>query len=491
VNSENAVGFWERMQMLLGEDFETFRQFQEKPLRKTIRVNLLKNSVSEFCEWAKSSHPDWILTPHLFVPEVFFIDRASHEDPLGKSLGHISGRFYIQEASSALPPRALFSFFQEDFSDLRVLDAASAPGSKTTQIAAEMGNEGLLVSNEFSASRSKILVFNLQKCGVANAILTHFSAEKFGVKCPNFFDRILLDAPCTGEGTFRKDKNALDKWSLKNILSAAKLQKALIESAFQALRPGGILVYSTCTLAPEENEAVVDFLQKQFPESTEVLDLRGLFPGAERAPGLSVFEGRLFANGEKMLRIFPHLFDSEGFFLAAIRKTGSSHGIPKARFTLHGKNLNGNVKIEKWSDATARSLVSFFHQEFGFHLSKKGVLTQKNGEIYWTPPYSEMIFAQLKIERPGLKLVKMAGRDFRLSHEAAIALGGQFRGKRVLEISAEDASKFLHGENLSVFPSSTPLGDVVICSEGMPLGVAKNIGKVLKNNMPRNFLRSG
>lgn len=490
MKSENSVGFWERMKSLLGEEFEAFREFQEKPLRKTIRVNLLKNSISEFLQWAKSSHPDWILTPHPFAPEIFYIDRASHETPLGKSLGHISGRFYIQEASSAIPPRALFSFPHEDFSELRVLDAASAPGSKTTQIAAKMGNKGLLVANEFSASRSKILVFNLQKCGVANTILTHFSAEKFGIKCPNFFDRILLDAPCTGEGTFRKDKNALENWSLKNILAAAKLQKTLIQSAFQALRPGGVLIYSTCTLAPEENESVVDFLQKQFPESVEIADLRNLFPGAEHASGLSSFEGRTFLDGEKMLRIFPHSFDSEGFFVAAIRKKIPSEEIPKTRFSLHGKKLNGNVSIQKWSDKTARSLVEFLRREFEFDLPRVGVITQKNADLYWTPPHSEMIFAQLKIERPGLKLVKMTGREFRLSHEAAIALGGQFRGKRVVEISPEEAVNFLRGENISDFSSEIPLGDVVIFCEGMPIGVAKNIGKVLKNNMPRNFLKT-
>ena len=483
-NHEKSAGFWEKMRKILGEnDFQKFEKFQKKPLRKTIRVNLLKNSVDEFLAWAAKNHSDWILTPHAFSPEVFFIDRKNRKTPLGATLGHASGRFYLQEASSTIPPKALFLE-----KNLKILDAAAAPGSKTTQIAAEISNSGLLVANEFSASRAKILVFNLQKCGVKNAIITNFSAEKFGEKMPNFFDRILLDAPCTGEGTFRKDKSALEKWSEKKILSAAKLQKNLIENAFLSLAENGILVYSTCTLAPEENEFVVDFLQKKFPENAEILDLKNLFPGAEKAAGLLKYENREIKNGEKMLRIWPHYFDSEGFFVAAIRKKFPTKSEKKPRFVFHGKKVNLKTKILFWKDPIAQKILHFLKKEFCFEIPKIGVLTRKNADIFWTPPHSEKLFQTLKIDRPGLKLGKIAGDDFRISSEAAIALGKNFSGNRVVNVSKIDAEKFLRGENL---PSADeiPRGDVVIFCENLPIGIAKNLGKILKNNLPRNFLK--
>ncbi len=161
-----------------------------------------------------------------------------------------------------LPVAALFA---DDNAPQRVMDVAAAPGSKTTQIAARMNNEGAILANEFSASRVKVLHANISRCGISNVALTHFDGRVFGAAVPEMFDAILLDAPCSGEGVVRKDPDALKNWSPESNQEIAATQRELIDSAFHALRPGGTLVYSTCTLNQEENEAVCLWLKETYP----------------------------------------------------------------------------------------------------------------------------------------------------------------------------------------------------------------------------------
>jgi 16S rRNA (cytosine1407-C5)-methyltransferase len=510
-------GFWNRYQQLLQKDFETFSEYQNKPLPKAIRINTLKNSVREFYLWQQKNHPEWQLTPHPFGNEIFIIDREDRSIPLGKTLGHIQGRFYVQEASSFLPPIALHIAPHQ-----KVLDMAAAPGSKTTQIAAQMQGKGLLVANEFSASRTKTLVFNLQKIGVSHSMITHFSGERFEKLLPNYFDRILLDAPCTGEGTFRKDSQALENWSINKIGSAAKLQKKLLKSAFASLAPGGILTYSTCTLAPEENEEVVEHLMTEFSDMAEVMDLSGLFVGAEKAPGLSEYEEKKFPNGKKMLRIWPHLFDSEGFFVASVQKLPlfekeendgkfpASHTpsppLPfnkegRKRFVLHCKNrpINPGSFLRR-KDAISEKVRNTFAEEYGFGIDESVNLFRKNDDVWLLPKFGEEMLACVRLERPGLRLGKLISSSksfdfqFRLSHECVIAFGADFSGKQVMELSAKQTQDFLEGKNLLQSPenshqiSKLPKTDIVLRYEGLPLGLVKNTGTILKNNLPRNFV---
>lgn len=179
-----------------------------------------------------------------------------------------------------LPVAALFA---DGNMPNRVMDVAAAPGSKTTQIAARMGNKGGILANEYSASRVKVLHANISRCGIGNVALTHFDGRVFGAALPECFDAILLDAPCSGEGVVRKDPDALKNWSPESNASTAETQRELIDSAFHALRPGGTLVYSTCTLNRQENEDVVNGLLARYPQAAEVLPLGSLFPQASEA----------------------------------------------------------------------------------------------------------------------------------------------------------------------------------------------------------------
>ena len=250
-------------------DMASFVASCQKPLRKSIRVNTLKISVEDFLGRAKDK--GWELEPVPWCETGFWITADESEAPLGNTAEHMSGLFYIQEASSMMPPSALF---QGEENYQAVLDTAAAPGSKTTQIAALMDNRGVLVANEYAASRVKVLHANIERCGVRNAALSNFDGRVFGGWLPEQFDAVLLDAPCSGEGTIRKDADAMKNWTYQSVVDIADTQKDLIESAFHALKPNGVLVYSTCTLSTEENQQVCHHLKETFGDAVEFESLR-------------------------------------------------------------------------------------------------------------------------------------------------------------------------------------------------------------------------
>jgi 16S rRNA (cytosine1407-C5)-methyltransferase len=293
--------------------FDEFIAACQRPLRRSLRINTLKITVEDFLRLVAPY--GWQLTPIPWCAEGFWIERDDEEAlPLGSTAEHLSGLFYIQEASSMLPVSALFA---DGEMPERVMDVAAAPGSKTTQIAACMGNRGAILANEYSASRVKVLHANISRCGVSNVALTHFDGRVFGPALPEMFDAILLDAPCSGEGVVRKDPDALKNWSHASNLEIAATQRELIDSAFHALRPGGTLVYSTCTLNREENEAICHWLKAQYPDAVEFLPLDTLFTGAKQA-----------LTDEGFLHVFPQIYDCEGFFVARLRKTAAIAPMP-------------------------------------------------------------------------------------------------------------------------------------------------------------------
>lgn len=297
--------------------FDDFVAACQRPLRRSIRVNTLKISVGAFLDLV--SPYGWQLTPVPWCEEGFWIERDDEESlPLGSTAEHLSGLFYIQEASSMLPVAALFA---DGNQPERVMDVAAAPGSKTTQIAARMNNRGAILANEFSASRVKVLHANISRCGIHNVALTHFDGRVFGAALPEAFDAILLDAPCSGEGVVRKDPDALKNWSVESNLQIAATQRELIDSAFHALRPGGTLVYSTCTLNRDENEDVCLWLKQRYVDAVEFLPLDTLFDSASHA-----------ATPEGFLHVFPQIYDCEGFFVARLRKTRAVDPLPAPKF---------------------------------------------------------------------------------------------------------------------------------------------------------------
>ena len=289
----------------LADDKEAFFSRLVQPLPKSFRVNTLKVSVKE----VKKRFADYGIG---IKQAPWYSDAFVSEDPeIGLTLEHFLGHIYIQELTSMLPCLVV----REELKKARsVLDACAAPGSKTTQMAAIMDNKGMIVANDINYNRIRALKFNIEKVGALNVVITNQDLRFFP---ESQHDVILVDAPCSAEGTIRKSPEIFSFWSEKKIYGYANLQKQLILKAFDLLTPRGILVYSTCTFAPEENEGVVDYLLKERPATLEQISI----PKIKLTPGITEWNGKSFnTEVKKAIRIFPHHNDTDGFFLAKVRK---------------------------------------------------------------------------------------------------------------------------------------------------------------------------
>ncbi|HDR2512863.1 TPA: 16S rRNA (cytosine(1407)-C(5))-methyltransferase RsmF [Enterobacter ludwigii] len=437
----------------------------QRPLRRSIRVNTLKISVADFLTLV--SPYNWQLTPVPWCAEGFWIERDDEASlPLGSTAEHLSGLFYIQEASSMLPVAALFA---DDNAPERVMDVAAAPGSKTTQIAARMGNRGAILANEFSASRVKVLHANISRCGIHNVALTHFDGRVFGAALPEAFDAILLDAPCSGEGVVRKDPDALKNWSVESNLEIAATQRELIDSAFHALRPGGTLVYSTCTLNRDENEDVCLWLKAQYPDAVEFLPLNGLFASANEA-----------VTPEGFLHVFPQIYDCEGFFVARLRKTQAVEPLPAPTFKVGNFPFAPMKRREAEQVTTAAAKV-------GLAWDDTCHLWIRDKEIWLFPANIEPLIGKVRFSRIGIRLAEVHNKGYRWQHEAVIALA---RSENTFALTHQEAEEWYRGRD--VYPDNTPSHDeVVVTYQGYPLGLAKKVGSRLKNSYPRELVRDG
>jgi len=353
--------FVERMQELLGKDFDKYMKILKKEPVKSIRCNKLKISPEEL----KKRLKNWnIKQPFNNNPEIIIVEgknihrkkfaednrlnnkkdgyyinnnyqSASDSErvlinlqpgELGRTTEHLLGYYYIQELASMLPVIAL-----EPKSDEFILDLCAAPGSKTTQIATQMKNTGVIIANDISLGRIKILASNLERCGVTNTIITRKEGYNFckrlekeggvsvrGNLVPLKFDKILIDAPCSGEGTLRSDPKTFQMWNINSIKRLSKIQKNLVSSAIELLKLNGELVYSTCTHAPEENEEVVDFILKKFKDRIKIEEIK--LPIKCRQ-GIIKWEDKNYDKSvTKSCRIYPQDNNTEGFFIAKFRR---------------------------------------------------------------------------------------------------------------------------------------------------------------------------
>lgn len=365
-----------------------------------------------------------------------------------------------------LPVAALFA---DGNQPERVMDVAAAPGSKTTQIAARMNNRGAILANEFSASRVKVLHANISRCGIHNVALTHFDGRVFGAALPEAFDAILLDAPCSGEGVVRKDPDALKNWSVESNLQIAATQRELIDSAFHALRPGGTLVYSTCTLNRDENEDVCLWLKQRYVDAVEFLPLDTLFDSASHA-----------ATPEGFLHVFPQIYDCEGFFVARLRKTRAVDPLPAPKFKV-GNFPFAPVKGREAAQAQAAA------SKVGLHWDESLRLWMRDKELWLFPVNIEPLIGKVRFSRLGIRLAEIHNKGYRWQHEAVIALAGS---ENTFALTHQEAEEWYRGRD--VYPEDGPLQDeVIVTYQGYPLGLAKKVGSRLKNSYPRELVRDG
>ncbi|MBW2991297.1 NOL1/NOP2/sun family putative RNA methylase [Candidatus Woesearchaeota archaeon] len=304
--------FEKRYRELLRDRYDEFINYSKKYIRKSIRVNTLKISINEL---KKRLGKNWELKQVPWCRQGFWIEHKAKDDEkrydIGNVLEHQLGYIYVQEAASMIPPVVL-----EPRPGETVLDMCSAPGSKASQIAAMMQNKGLLIANDVQTGRLKPLGINLQRVGVSNALITQMPGHRFK-KTSLRFDKVLVDAPCTGTGTIRRSYKTLTMWSPNMIRKLASQQKQLIASGFEVLKPEGRLVYSTCTMEPEENEEVVSWLLNKYPDAK----IEKIKLDINRSPAIAGFGKEKYNSQVKeCLRIWPQDNDTEGFFVVNIRK---------------------------------------------------------------------------------------------------------------------------------------------------------------------------
>tara|TARA_B100000745_G_scaffold128407_1_gene83730 strand:- start:7737 stop:9161 length:1425 start_codon:yes stop_codon:yes gene_type:complete len=439
-----------------------------QPLRKSIRINTLKTDIDSCVETLRAQ--GYQLTPIPWCSNGFWIDESQchHSTALGNTAEHLQGKIYIQEASSMLPVEALL--YNNEVPHL-AMDMAAAPGSKTTQLAAAMNNQGLLLANEYSASRIKGLFSNIQRCGNINVVLSHFAGQQLGKPLEGTFDAVLLDAPCSGEGTVRKDPDAFANWSESSVHAIADMQKELITAAFQALKQNGTLIYSTCTLNPIENQSVCQHLLDTFGDEVITESLTNLFPGANKA-----------ATSEGYLHVWPHYYDSEGFFIARFKKqvattAAKPHPMLLAKFP-----------FSPLAKKTAASFIGDVKSRLGIDLSEhQQQLWSRKDELWYFPQSIDALIGKVKMDRLGIKLANEHRTGWRFCHELAVHFGTDATNTYCLD--HEQASHYLQGKDLTDIELPHNAKEWIVDYQDSPLGLAKSVNKKLKNQLPRELVR--
>jgi len=445
------------MQSLLGDEFEIFLDSYRQPPALGLRVNPLKISIEEFLKI--SPFP---LTPVPWCPTGFVIQTSEFYTP-GKHPYHAAGLYYIQEPSAMIVAELLNPQPGE-----RVLDLAAAPGGKTTHLAALMQGKGLLIANEIRLKRVWGLVSNIERWGARNVAIVNESPSRLAQVLEGFFDKVLLDAPCSGEGMFRKDKTARLEWSPEMIQSCAIRQAAILNDAARLVRPGGILVYSTCTFAPEENEGVIAQFLDQHP-SFEVVPpppLSHISPGRPKWLGKTL-PPSLIESLRKTIRLWPHRAAGEGHFAAILRRAETGER----------RTLRPAPPLKPSPQAKA------LFQEFCLNNLKDEPeinLAQLGNRLYHVPaqlPYLPTV----RVINPGLYLGDLKKNRFEPSHALAMSLTSS-QARWLVDVDYNMAVRYLRGETLQ---QNGEDGWVLITIDGFPLGWGKRTRGTIKNFYPK------
>lgn len=446
------AAFEEKMKSLLKEEYEAYLASYQLPKYQGIRVNTLKLSLEEWQE----KNPFKSLKQVPWCKEGFYYD--AYEKP-GKHPYYFAGLYYIQEPS-AMSPGAYLPIEPGD----RVLDMCAAPGGKSTQLAARMKQEGVLVSNDISASRVKALLKNLENFGNRNGIVTSETSERLARKWPGYFDKILIDAPCSGEGMFRKNENATKSWEAYGVQHCANLQRMILEDAVTLLKSDGMILYSTCTFSPEENEGMIDEFLKKHPD----------FKVVPLEPVGGIRHGRPdFIGADEQLagalRLWPHHLEGEGHFVCLLQRTGGKAG----NCPTYGKQK----RLKDYPDALA------FMEQYT-HLSGETPVTEMSGKLYSIPEDAPELKG-VRVIRGGLLLGELKNKRFEPSHVLALAYPKEMF-KQIIEwqLGDEAVMRYLKGETILC---DQPKGYYVVCIDGYPLGWVKAQKGMLKNQYPPSW----
>ena len=489
--------FKKRMKELFKDEYEAFEASYEKERVQGLRFNSLKSAEGRKTGWEKEAVPGLAalmenrlgtaLTPIPWVKEGYYYEAQARP---GRHPFHEAGVYYIQEPSAMAVTELLDPQPGE-----RILDLCAAPGGKSSHIASRLKGKGFLLSNEIHPARAKILSQNMERMGVSNGVVVNEEPSHLAAVFPEFFDGIVVDAPCSGEGMFRKDEEAAEQWSEEHVKMCAARQEQILAQAARMIKPGGRIVYSTCTFAPEENEGtVLNFLKCHedfYLEETEGCEKfshgkpewAGFGDGEEK----SHEEEAAIYHLERTFRLLPHCLEGEGHFIAVIRRReGIERKEAKRTYPAY---------LDRRKNRDVFSLLEAFLKESladGSSYLNRAEYVMFGDQLYLLP--GEMPDLRgLKVLRPGLHMGTVKKNRFEPSHALALSLLPE-EAKRVyrMEADGEETAAYLRGEALSCRMESWPgneKGWVLMCAEDWSLGWSKLSGGCLKNHYPKGLRR--
>lgn len=472
------IEFEKKMKAFLGNEWDDFLYSYDNNRFQALRFNTLKvQSPEERMRILKvlgissDKRVSW-------ADEAYYFDENVRP---GKHPYHEMGLYYIQEPS-AMSAAALLA----PKPGMRVLDLCAAPGGKSTQLATYLGDRGLLVSNEINTQRSRILSQNIERMGIKNAIVTNEDSFVLASHFPGFFNAIQVDAPCSGEGMFRKLPEAIEQWSMENVAICATRQKEILDNAAVMLKPGGVIVYSTCTFSKEENEDVIEYFLERHPDFTL----------------------------EEMERFWPHKVDGEGHFVAKLVRRGSVNelgadydlcedscnkvedtGLKADRKTK--KNKNSKNRKNETKPALTKENMKLLTEFLDETISEDMAAWIKNsrlvmfGEQLYRLPDMEVDIKGLKVQRAGLHIGEFKKQRFEPSHSLALALKLS-EAKNVVKLTWDDpqTTGFFNGQSVVLSDEQTAeckKGWALVCVDGYTAGWGKVNGTQVKNHYPKGL----
>lgn len=469
------IEFEKKMKAFLGNEWEEFLYSYDNNRFQALRFNTLKVGKNKSVEEEIAGIMDKLGIPMdkkvTWANDAYYYDEKKRP---GKHPYHEMGLYYIQEPS-AMSAAALLA----PKPGMRVLDLCAAPGGKSTQLATYLGDSGLLVSNEINTQRSRILSQNIERMGIKNAVVTNEDSFALAAHFPNFFHAIQVDAPCSGEGMFRKLPEAVNEWSPQNVEICAARQKEILDNAAVMLKPGGVIVYSTCTFSREENEDVIEYFLKEHPDFTVV----------------------------KMERFWPHKQDGEGHFVAKLVRRGEllleetvstqDRTGSIAEDTLEKRKSSGKKDNKKSKKSGGKENMELLNEFLDAILTddmaewiRNGKLVMFGDQLYRLPDI-DVDLKGLKIQRAGLHIGEFKKNRFEPSHSLALALK-KSEAENTVELTCDDpqTNGFFNGLSIMLTQEQADKckkGWVLVCVDGYPAGWGKVNGTQVKNHYPKGL----
>ena len=454
------IEFEKKMKAFLGNEWDDFLYSYDNNRFQALRFNTLKvqshEEIMRILKTLKISSDKKVS----WANEAYYFDENVRP---GKHPYHEMGLYYIQEPS-AMSAAALLA----PKPGMRVLDLCAAPGGKSTQLATYLGDSGLLVSNEINTQRSRILSQNIERMGIKNAIVTNEDSFVLASHFPGFFNAIQVDAPCSGEGMFRKLPEAIEQWSMENVAICAARQKEILDNAAVMLKPGGTIVYSTCTFSKEENEDVIEYFLERHTDFTL----------------------------EEMERFWPHKVDGEGHFVAKLVRRGSINEFVEADGKTK-KNKNSKNRKNETKTALTKENMKLLSEFLDETISDDMAALIKNsrlvmfGEQLYRLPDMEVDIKGLKVQRAGLHIGEFKKQRFEPSHSLALALKLS-EAKNVVKLTCDNPQTigFFNGQSVMLSDEQAAeckKGWALVCVDGYPAGWGKVNGTQVKNHYPKGL----